>query len=242
MNDLLDLVLDAHGGLSRWSDVSTLNAELTVSGPFWKLRGFPDTLLNETLAVATRREHVLFTRWIADGISLSFDTGPERVTLRGARGQVIRRLVNPRPSYVGYDPSSPWDVLQVGYFLGYAVWNYLTTPFLLTYPDVHVREIDPRQEDGQTWRRLLATFPAAIATHSAEQIFSFGDDGLLRRLDYAVDIDGGTRMADYAEGYQSFAGLAFPTRRRVYGRHLDGTVDQTQAAITVDIHDITVAG
>jgi hypothetical protein len=240
MNDLLDLVLDAHGGLDRWSAVSTLGAKLTTAGPFWKLRCFPDALLDENLTVAARREHVLFTRWITDGITVTFDTDPERVTLRGARGQIIQRLIDPRPTYAGYDPSSPWDTLQVGYFLGYAVWNYLTTPFLLTYPGVRTREIGPHREDGQTWRRLLVTFPAAIATHSTEQIFYFGDDGLLRRQDYAVDIDAGARMADYAEDYQTFGGLAFPTRRHIYARHPDGTVDQAQAEITLDIHDITI--
>jgi hypothetical protein len=90
----------------------------------------------------------------------------------------MRSLVNPRPAYACYNESAPWDVLQAGYFLGYAMWNYLNTPFLLTYPGVHVREISPHQEDGQAWRRLLVTFPAGIATHSAEQIFYFGGDGL----------------------------------------------------------------
>ena len=35
--------------------------------------------------------------------------------------------------------------------------------------------------------------------------------------------------------------LAFPTRRRVYARHPDGTVDQTLAEITLDIHNIAIA-
>jgi hypothetical protein len=34
MNDLLDLVLEAHGGLERWSDVGTLTARLAAGGPF----------------------------------------------------------------------------------------------------------------------------------------------------------------------------------------------------------------
>jgi hypothetical protein len=37
--------------------------------------------------------------------------------------------------------------------------------------------------------------------------------GLLRRLDYTVEADGG-RAAHYTEGYKTFDGLAFPTRRR----------------------------
>jgi hypothetical protein len=98
------------------------------------------------------------------------------------------------------------------------MWNYLTTPLLLTYPGVKTREITPWQENDQTWRRLQATFPPEIATHGAEQVFYFGADGLLRRLDYTVEADGG-RAAHYTEGYETFDGLAFPTRRRVYRRN-----------------------
>ena len=35
MNDLLDFVLDAHGGLKRWSGVNTLTVKLAIGGPFW---------------------------------------------------------------------------------------------------------------------------------------------------------------------------------------------------------------
>src|SRR5262245_8024581 len=41
MNDLLDFVLDAHGGLKRWSAVSTLTAKLAAGGPFWGTAGIP---------------------------------------------------------------------------------------------------------------------------------------------------------------------------------------------------------
>ena len=43
---------------------------------------------------------------------------------------------------------TPWDVLQLAYFIGYAMWNYLTTPFLFTYPGVEAREIEPWHEAG----------------------------------------------------------------------------------------------
>ena len=182
MNDLLDFVLDAHGGLNRWSGVSTLTAKLAAGGPFWGQQGFPDAFLDETLTIDTRRQHAVFTPWTAPGQSLTFDTDPERVVLQDASGQAIARRTSPRSSSAGRDPSPPWDALQVGYFLSYGMWNYLTTPFLLTYPGVQAREISPWQEDGQTWRRLHATFPASITTHSAGQVFYFGADGLLRRL------------------------------------------------------------
>ena len=47
MNGPLDFVLDAHGGLKRWSGVSTLPVKLAVGGPFWGqqmagwARGYP---------------------------------------------------------------------------------------------------------------------------------------------------------------------------------------------------------
>ncbi len=241
MNDLLDFVLDAHGGLKRWSGVSTLTAKLAIGGPFWGQQGFPDAFLDETLTIDTRRQHAVFTPWTAPGQSLTFDTDPERVVLQTANGQAIDSRTSPRSSYAGHDLHSRWDALQVGYFLSYGMWNYLTTPFLLTYPGVQTREISPWQEDGQTWGRLHATFPASITTHSAEQVFYFGADGLLRRLDYTTEVNAGDPVAHYTEGYKTFDGLAFPTRRRVYRRNPDSTPDRSLTAITLDIHDITAA-
>jgi hypothetical protein len=82
MSDLLDFVLDAHGGLGRWSSLSTLTAKLAASGPFLGRQGFPDAFLDETLTIDTRREHAVFTPWTATGRSLTFDTDPERVVLQ----------------------------------------------------------------------------------------------------------------------------------------------------------------
>jgi hypothetical protein len=241
MNDLLDLVLVALGGLNRWSGVSTLTATLAAGGPFWKLRGFPDAFGDETLTIDARRQHAVFTPWTAAGRTLTFDTEPERVTLHDSGGQLVDSLADPRSSYAGYDLFSPWNALQVGYFLSYAMWNYLTTPFLLTYPGVQTRQINPWREDGQTWRVLHVTFPPTIATHHPEQLFYFGDDGLLRRLDYIVDVNANAKIAHYTEGYKTFDGLAFPTRRRVYRRNPDGTPDRSLTAITLDIGDISIA-
>jgi len=236
MSDLLDLVLGAHGGLKRWLGVRTLTAKVAVGGPFWGQQGFPDAFLDETLTIDVRRQHAVFTPWTATGQSLTFDTDPERVVLQTADGQTIDSRTSPGFSYAGHDPHLPRDALQVGYFLSYGMWNFLTTPFLLAYPGVQVREISPWQEDGQTWRLLQATFPASITTHSAEQVFYFGDDGLLRRVDYTVEADGG-RAAHDTEGYRTFDGLAF----RTYRRNPDGTPDRSVTAITLDIHGITAA-
>src|SRR5262249_58688764 len=102
---------------------------------------------DETLTMAPRRQHAVFVPWTAPGQSLTFDTDPERVVLQVADGQTIDSRTSPRSSYASDDPHSPWDALQVGYFLSYGMWNYLTTPFLLTYPGVKFGEAGPWQED-----------------------------------------------------------------------------------------------
>jgi hypothetical protein len=85
------------------------------------------------------------------------------------------------------------------------------------------------------------TFPAGITTHGVEQFFYFCADGLLRRLDYTPEVDATDQVAHCTEGYQTFDGLVFPTRRRVYRRNPDGTPDRSLTAITLDIHNISVA-
>ena len=39
MNDLLNRVLEAHGGLDNWSQVSELTVRLSLGGPFWGWKG-----------------------------------------------------------------------------------------------------------------------------------------------------------------------------------------------------------
>ena len=68
------------------------------------------------------------------------------------------------------------------------MWNYLATPFLFASPDFGTKELAPQAENGETWRRLAVKYPEHIPTHCAEQTFYFGEDGLLRRLDYFVEV------------------------------------------------------
>jgi hypothetical protein len=55
-------------------------------------------------------------------------------------------------------------------------------------------------------------------THNRLAIAYFGDDGLLRRYDYTVDVLGGHPAANYASNYEKVDGIAVPTTRRVFRR------------------------
>ena len=236
-DDLLTRVLDAHGGLERWRRTTTLSARLAIGGPFWAARGHGDRF-DLRVALETQREHMEIT--YADRVSI-FDVGPERLTIRDRDGQVLETRDAPRASFPAFEPeTTPWDRVQLAYFHSTSNWNYLTTPFVFTYDGVEVHEIEPWQEGDETWRRLAVTFPPGNANHNADQVFSFGDDFLLRRLDYSPDVTSNPPVAHYVYDYREFDGFLLPTRRLVRLHDEQGHADMDVVPITVDVSDVVI--
>ena len=161
-----------------------------------------------------------------------------RVAIETTDGRVVEERLQPRESFVGHGVDTPWDRLQLAYFAGYAMWTYLTTPFLFAMDGVTTEELEPWRENGEMWRRLKVTFPHSIATHSTVQMFYFGSDGLLRRHDYDAEVLGGSPAAHYVYEYQEFSGILVPTKRRVLGRRPDGTPAPDQLIVTIDLSDV----
>jgi hypothetical protein len=65
------------------------------------------------------------------------------------------------------------------------------------------------------------------------------DAGLLRRLDYAVDLLGGGPAVHYPAEYREFDGIMAPARRRVYVRNPDGSPVRESVSIAIDVTDVT---
>ncbi|MDX3854464.1 hypothetical protein [Streptomyces sp. AK02-01A] len=240
MDGLLSHVLDAHGGLDRWADTDTITARVSIGGPIWAVKGWDGALTDETVTLDTRRERTEFAPFTAPELRSVFSTGPERVTVLTVDGHIVEELSDARDAFAGYLRATRWDRLHLGYFIGYAFWNYLTSPFLFTWPGVEAHEIEPWREAGQEWRRLRVRFPDTIATHSPEQVFYYDSEFMQRRMDYVTEILGGTLVAHYSGRPKKFDGLVFPTWRRVFRRNQDGTSNLSLPSITIDIDAITV--
>src|SRR5713101_7501979 len=189
MNDLLVRAIAAHGGLERWKTLKRLTVTAVSGGGLFALKGMPQdptpreqtvTLHEETASVFPFGQPDWRTRFT-----------PHRVAIETTAGVVVRERSDPRSSFDGHDMLTPWDPLHRAYFNGYAMWTYLTTPFLLAMDGVRVEETEPWQEGAETWRVLRAYFPGSIETHSLIQDFFFGEDLLLRRHDYSVNVAGG---------------------------------------------------
>lgn len=116
--------------------------------------------------------------------------------------------------------------------------DYLTTPFVLTFPGVSVAEIEPLRENGVLWPGLQADFPPEIATHSRLQEFYFGPDHLLRRHDYRVDVAGGFPAAQYVSDIVEAGGFRLPTRRRAYLADPAGCPIRDRLMVSIDLSDI----
>lgn len=238
MKDLLDLAIAAHGGWDRWQQVSTLDAHMTAGGTLWHVKGWPDAYADVHCVVHAHRQHTEYSPFLKAGQHGVYE--PDRTSIVTDDGVVLEERASARHFFDGHTIPTPWDRQHLIYFTGYAMWTYLTTPFTLKSPGFVTQEIDPWDENGETWRRLEVTFPANVHTHSTRQVFYFDAAGLLRRHDYSVDIMGGTASAHYASDHRAFGGLVFPTKRRVYATGADNRPILDRVAISIDIHDIAV--
>ena len=99
-------------------------------------------------------------------------------------------------------------------------------------------EIEPWREGVETWRVLRALFPSTIASHSAVQDFFFGEDLLLRRHDYNVDIAGGFAAAQLVFAYVEADGVKLPTQRRAYIRGPDHRPALDPLMVSIDISEV----
>ncbi len=238
-DELLDLAIATAGGQELWNTLRGLKIDISIGGPIWAMKSWPpEKTFDQTLTLDTVREHIVFSPFTRPDQRMVFDAATDSVTMQTLDGEPIETLAPARAGFKGMLRNSAWDALHLGYFLGYACWNYFTTPFLFTYPDVQVREIEPWREAGQTWRRLQVRFPPEIATHNPGQVFYFDSLGMQRRLDYIAEVNGSTLVGHYTSRYKTFDGLLVATRRRVFRRNPDNSVTLNLPSITLDIRDV----
>lgn len=238
MNSLLKLATEAHGRVSRWNQLTSLKAHLSVTGGIWHVKGKPDVLKDIRIEFPLHEER-LITHLI--GQNKRFVFTPQQVSVEDERGNLIAKREDPRSAFEGQTYETPWDDLHVAYFDSYALWTYLTIPFLYTYPGFVTEELPPWKEDGEEWRPLKGVFPDNIASHTREQISYFGQDGLLRRHEYVVDIMGGARGLNYAYDYREVNGIKVPTTRRVVAFDDNKRKIRDPILVAIDIREIAFA-
>ncbi len=239
MSGLLGAVLEAHGGLDHWQQFSTMEATIVSGGMLWEIKGQPQDPTPRRMTVALQREWASVRPFGAPDQKTDFT--PQRIAIEKLDGLVVAQRTYPRTSFIGHELTTPWDPLQRAYFNGYALWTYLTTPFLMALPGFTVTEIEPVEEHGERWLGLQVRFPQRFASHSELQEFYFGSDFLLRRHDYRVDVAGRFAAIQYVYDSVDFDGIRVATKRRAYRCGADGRLLSDDLMVSIDVSDVHLA-
>jgi hypothetical protein len=236
MKNFLAKIVAAHGGMERWNAFKKVEATIVTGGALWGMKGLVQDSDPRRMTVWLHEEVASVTPFGAADQRTSFT--PERIAIEKLDGRVVAERTAPRASFAGHQKNTPWDPLHRAYFNGYALWTYLTTPFLLTMKGVELAELEPWREGDETWRVIRARFPGTIATHSEIQDFFFGEDLLLRRHDYSVDVAGGFDAAQLVFDYAEADGIRLPTRRRAFTRGSDHRPALDPLMVSIDISNV----
>lgn len=228
-------ILAAHGGSERWRAHTGLSSTIVTGGDLWSLKGTDQSPEPRRVETDFARQLSSITPFRGDGSRMTWT--PERVEIEADGGRVVSAMDAPREAFSGHALETPWGPLHLAYFQGYAMWTYHALPFVLAEPGYEVREIEPVMDRGELLTGLAARFPAHIHSHSREQRFYFGEDGLLRRHDYEVEIAAGSGASHYLADYVEIDGLRFPTSRRVHPRMPDGAILYEVNLVSIDLSD-----
>ena len=241
MSSLLEEVLEAHGGLERWSTTSRISARERVGGLLPRTRMPGNRFADVHVTVDLGAQQVGFDPFPRPGRIGVYEPGEVRIET--ADGEVLESRSDPRLAFFGLSGlrrNLRWDALDAVYFGGYANYNYLTTPLLLTRDGVEVSEAGRWEEDGEVWQRLEVTFPEDFDTHSRRQTFYYDALRLLRRHDYIPDVIVRRPAVHYCGEHARAGGLVFPTRRRVVPLGLGNRPLRQPTLVSIDLSEIEV--
>jgi hypothetical protein len=237
MNNLLKSAITGHGGQERWKQLRSVRSSLSVTGALWASKGMADSLIGIEIEVLIHEQKVITNLPLQ---KKRFFFQPDLLVIESESGQKRTEYKNPRKAFEGMSQTTPREEVHVAYFNSYALWNYLTAPFQFASPDYNCEELAEWEEDGEHWRPLKVTFPDRIATHTKEQVAYFGHDGLLRRLEYAVDVLGGAKGLNYATEYREVNGIMLPMKRRVHPADDERRKVAKPVLVAIDFHEIAI--
>ena len=234
---LLKEAIDAHGGIDRWRRFKGVASTIISGGLLWGIKGANIIRTPRRATSEFRRQWTSVTPFGDPDWTMTWV--PEHVEIADSKGTIIAQRDNGRDAFDrSYD--APWDPLNLAYFNGYAMWTYHAAPFVFAEPGYEAREIEPIAHEGEMLRGLTVRLPEGVHSHTREQRFYFGSDGLLRRHDYEVDVWADTPAAQFLSEYVDVNGLKFPRRRSVFARRPDGRPDLDFNLVTIDLSDYTL--
>jgi len=237
MDPLVSEILECNGGVRPWREHRALTVRVAFGGWAFVARCNRTGTRERDVRVFLHEQRTVLEDF--PGPSRRGVFTPDRVRLEGAGGEVLAERRDPRLRFGSILRKLRWDDLDLLYFAGYALWNYLAVPWLFTWPGVTAREIGERVERGHTRRALAVGFPPGFATHGSRQVFLFDDAGRLRRHDYTPEpFARRARAAHHCYGHVKSEGVWFPSFRKVVPRRADGDSMPFPVLVWIRVRDV----
>ncbi len=92
-NELLQKVLEAHGGLNRWNSFATVQATIVTGGQLFGMKGTPQDPSPRRMTVATGREWASLIPYGADDQRTDFTSS--RIAIEKLDGTVVKERLHP---------------------------------------------------------------------------------------------------------------------------------------------------
>jgi hypothetical protein len=220
--------LNAYGGAALWQEHRRIEAEVSVQGLAFRLKGRP-FFDRVQVAMDIHRPLSSITP-IGKNPEYSgvLEGGDVRILDRD--GQIITSRTDARRYFPLGRRLWYWDDADMAYFANYALWNYFTLPALLMHPDIRWTE--------KAAGMLQAIFPEHIPTHSREQTFIFDTrDGRLLQHNYtAAIISRFARAANVVQAHAEFGQGSFPALRKVTPQSGRGRPLKGPTLIAIEVH------
>jgi hypothetical protein len=240
--ELVEQAIAAHGGLELWEGAGEVRVQVSSGGLAFATKHQGRAVRDVEARISTSGQHVVLTPYPKPGQRGVLDEGGT-VRIETDAGELIEERKHARSAFQDLRHRLWWDRLDILYFATYALWTYVSTPFVLAREDYRVSELDRWEESGESWRRLAVTFPEHVHTHSREQVFYLDGGGRIRRHDYTAEpIGGWAKAAHYCLDHRTFDGLVVPTRRRVYPRRRNNRRRAGPLLVWIEVPRAAVGG
>lgn len=210
--DILERLYSAHGGREAWQSLSIVHARFSSGGVAYASRFWSGGLHSLPVSVYVPARRVVLNDYPWPGWWGEWNDSHVSIGRAGSPASKTRERARER--FTGWVSHPAWDELDLLYFVGYALWNYLSFPHLLSLPGVELLPLEGGRSGEPTLLRV--DFPADVPTHSRRQHFHLDGEARLRRHDYVAEVFGPWAAgANFCLGNERVDGLRFCTRRRV---------------------------
>ncbi len=232
MENLLNDVLHAAGGLQIWKKYNILTTQIKISGIKPWVGSDSELLNNLTLQADLQGQNAqirnfphmgLYTIITTDDVKV-YDHNDEEVT-----------FFEPENT-AAYDPSlrAPWNALQLMCFIKYVLWHNIRFPFSLDTQEYACEESQIFESNDKLYRSMLVESRHNTPYGRVMSLF-FSGNNLLERTDYETQQDEPVLFTKITSQYALLNGLIMPTLIEIYYRNDDGSYDTKKPIVSVEV-------